>query len=58
LPAVSAATQTSIGERAKALMPISDTLDRLRNVVGERKQALITAAVTGQFDVTTARSSA
>jgi hypothetical protein len=29
--------------------------DRSAALVNERKQALITAAVTGQFDVTTAR---
>lgn len=41
------------GERAEQLMSLADSRIRL---LEERKQTLITAAVTGEFDVTTARA--
>lgn len=50
-------------QRVKSVQNQLERMDRLRNVVvrqidllAERRQALITAAVTGQLDVTTARS--
>lgn len=38
-----------------AVDAVVDSIDRQRSLLAERRQALITAAVTGQIDVTTAR---
>ncbi|MFD6364903.1 hypothetical protein ACFWFX_34455, partial [Streptomyces roseolus] len=40
--------------RVTALDVLQDKLQHQGRVLGERRQALITAAVTGQFDVSTA----
>lgn len=45
-------------EAARAERREVELLRRSQQLLLERKQALITAAVTGQFDVTTARSAA
>jgi type I restriction enzyme S subunit len=54
--------QAQIVNRLEALSDARDAASALfeesRALLAERKQALITAAVTGQFDVTTARSAA
>ncbi|MFF9343220.1 restriction endonuclease subunit S [Streptomyces sp. NPDC014773] len=43
-----------LDERVAALDALQDKLQRQGRVLAERRQALITAAVTGQFDVSTA----
>jgi type I restriction enzyme S subunit len=51
--------QTAVGTIRSSVAALRDRLrlvDRSTQLLQERKQALITAAVTGQFDVTTARS--
>ena len=49
-------TAHMLDEAAEDLRRYEDASGRLINLIQERKQALITAAVTGEFDVTTARS--
>lgn len=56
----------SLGEQKKVVAKLDDEIgsidsigsliDRQLDLLAERRQALITAAVTGQLDVTTARS--
>jgi type I restriction enzyme S subunit len=45
-----------IGESDRVAASLSSLRERQVTLLNERKQALITAAVTGQFDVTTARA--
>lgn len=47
---------SEIAEVEDNMRLLQSQLDRSVRLLAERKQALITAAVTGQFDVTTARS--
>ncbi|MFE5108450.1 restriction endonuclease subunit S [Streptomyces sp. NPDC056663] len=53
-PVVPAAAQREIGEMITKLRPVREAIERSETLAAERRQALITAAVTGQFDVTTA----
>ncbi|MFI6300182.1 hypothetical protein ACIBEJ_51930 [Nonomuraea sp. NPDC050790] len=46
----------SLREQAAALKDLRSTIDRQLMFLAERKQTLITAAVTGQIDATTARA--
>jgi type I restriction enzyme S subunit len=48
----------TLEERRHRLAAFDETLGRSSALLEERKQALITAAVTGQFDVTTPRAAA
>jgi len=45
----------TLTQRQEELLTAGTLLDRSQDLFRERKQALITAAVTGEFDVTTAR---
>ena len=49
-------TAHMLDEAAESLRQYQDASGHLISLLQERKQALITAAVTGKFDVTTARS--
>ena len=51
VPVVTAATQRRIGDRIRRLAPIRERVDRSELLINERKQALITAAVTGQIEI-------
>jgi len=51
IPCVDAAVQRRIGELIRKLAPLRTAVERSAELVRERKQALITAAVTGQLDV-------
>ena len=59
IPRLSATTQRDLASEVSAIAEQTDVLkrdlDRQLALLAERKQALITAAVTGQIDVTTAR---
>lgn len=55
VPGASADEQGEIGDAIRALRPLRDEVRRLMKLLAERRQALITAAVTGQIDVSTAR---
>lgn len=46
-----------IGEQSAEIDEFADALERQVELLRERRQALITAAVTGQFDITTASRS-
>ncbi|MGW0553923.1 restriction endonuclease subunit S [Streptomyces sp. NPDC002926] len=54
VPVVSPAEQREIGEWISNVRPLREVIERSAALAAERRQALITAAVTGQFDVTTA----
>lgn len=58
LPLPPVSTQRKISERLSAysanIRRLRSTMNRQAELLNERRQALITAAVTGQFDVTTA----
>ncbi|MFK4864218.1 restriction endonuclease subunit S [Streptomyces sp. CSMPJR101] len=54
LPAVASAEQHEIGEWITKLRPLREAVARSEALADERRRALITAAVTGQFDVSTA----
>ncbi|WP_285586573.1 restriction endonuclease subunit S [Herbidospora sp. NBRC 101105] len=47
--------QREIGDLIKAIRPLRTQIDRSNTLASERRQSLITVAVTGQIDVTTAR---
>ncbi|ADI06925.1 restriction modification system DNA specificity subunit [Streptomyces bingchenggensis BCW-1] len=54
IPDVSFKEQQEIGEWIKSARPLRIAVDRSNALAIERRQALITAAVTGQIDVSTA----
>ncbi|WP_405723793.1 restriction endonuclease subunit S [Streptomyces sp. NBC_01537] len=54
VPVVPAPEQREIGAWIIKLRPLRNAVERSKALAAERRQALITAAVTGQFDVTTA----
>ncbi|MER6553312.1 MULTISPECIES: restriction endonuclease subunit S [Streptomyces] len=54
IPAVPAAEQREVGKLIEKVRPLHETIERSARLAAERRQALITAAVTGQFDVSTA----
>lgn len=54
LPQVEPAVQHEIGDLITKARPLREKVKRFNERLAERKQALITAAVTGQIDVTTA----
>ncbi|WP_079165781.1 restriction endonuclease subunit S [Streptomyces sp. NRRL S-31] len=54
IPAVPYTEQREIGEWITKLRPLREAVRQSEALATERRQALITAAVTGQFDVTTA----
>lgn len=54
LPTVSPSRQVHVGEVLRSARHLRSPLDRHRRLVQERMHALITAAVTGEFDVSTA----
>lgn len=56
VPVVEKSEQKKIGALLKQVQVLEGETTRYTSLIEERKQALITAAVTGQFDVTTARS--
>ncbi|MDN5852362.1 MAG: restriction endonuclease subunit S [Actinomycetia bacterium] len=49
------ATQRAIGDTIRGLRPLRARVSQMNDLLAERRQALITAAVTGQIDVSTAR---
>jgi type I restriction enzyme, S subunit len=56
VPVVERSEQKKIGALLKQIQVVEDAVTRYTSLIGERKQALITAAVTGQFDVTAVSS--
>lgn len=56
LPLLPVGEQFEIGEAIRAARPLGGHVDLLLGLLAEKRQALVTAAVTGQLDVTTARS--
>ncbi|MGW3654765.1 restriction endonuclease subunit S [Streptomyces sp. NPDC005151] len=54
VPVVPASEQREIGKWITKLRPLRDAVERSKVLATERRQALITAAVTGQFDVSSA----
>ncbi|MFE6101792.1 restriction endonuclease subunit S [Streptomyces laurentii] len=54
IPVVSVEEQHRIGKSIAKLRPLREVIARSALLAAERRQALITAAVTGQFDVSTA----
>ncbi len=54
IPEVPPVEQREIGEWISGVRPLRETIERSATLAAERRQALITAAVTGQFDVSTA----
>ena len=54
IPVVSPDEQREIGDRITRLRPLRELVTRSESFAAERRQVLITAAVTGQFDVSTA----
>lgn len=55
-PDIDPSEQREIGNRIREIRPLEAAVERSAELAAERRQALITAAVTGQLDVTTARS--
>jgi type I restriction enzyme S subunit len=55
VPHVAPLTQHNIGNLIVSIRPLRKEIARFNELLTERRQALITAAVTGQIDVTTAR---
>ncbi|NLE77974.1 MAG: hypothetical protein GX610_00035 [Rhodococcus sp.] len=51
IPKVDVGDQRRIGERIRRLAPLRIVVERSAELVQERKEALITAAVTGQLDL-------
>lgn len=56
IPTVSTREQAEIGDMIRATRPLKASVNRLLALLEERKQAVIAAAVTGDCDVTTAKS--
>ncbi|MFE6226353.1 MULTISPECIES: restriction endonuclease subunit S [unclassified Streptomyces] len=54
LPVVPCDEQREIGASIRRIRPLREAVERSSALAAERRQALITAAVTGQFDVSTA----
>ncbi|MGC2998157.1 hypothetical protein ACPF8X_07100 [Streptomyces sp. G35A] len=54
IPSVALEEQAEIGAWVRAVPPLRARVERSNALAAERRQALITAAVTGQFDVSTA----
>ncbi|GAA1427250.1 hypothetical protein GCM10009601_38170 [Streptomyces thermospinosisporus] len=54
IPVVPCQQQKKIGVEISKVRPLHEAIERSASLVAERRQALITAAVTGQFDVSTA----
>ena len=54
IPVVSTDEQREIGDRITRLRPLRELVTRSESLAAERRLSLITAAVTGQFDVSTA----
>ncbi|MYW21032.1 hypothetical protein GT039_37085 [Streptomyces sp. SID2955] len=54
LPVVPVEEQREIGAAIRRVRPLKELVERSAALAAERRQALITAAVTGQFDVSTA----
>jgi type I restriction enzyme S subunit len=54
IPAVPCDEQHEIGASIRKVGPLKEAVERSAALAAERRQALITAAVTGQFDVSTA----
>ncbi len=54
LPDVPVEEQREIGAAIRRIRPLRELVERSAALAAERRQALITAAVTGQFDVSTA----
>lgn len=54
IPSVSADEQFEIGAWVRSVRPLRVRVEQTNALAAERRQALITAAVTGQFDVSTA----
>lgn len=54
LPIVSVEEQREIGAAIRRIRPLKELVERSAALAAERRQSLITAAVTGQFDVSTA----
>jgi type I restriction enzyme S subunit len=54
IPDVPLRDQREVGEWISAARPIRGAVERSNTLAEERRQALITAAVTGEFDVSTA----
>ncbi|MFF3310027.1 restriction endonuclease subunit S [Streptomyces sp. NPDC002952] len=54
IPVAPTAQQREIGNRISQMSPLREAVERSEVLAAERRQALITAAVTGQFDVSTA----
>ncbi|MGW4082747.1 restriction endonuclease subunit S [Streptomyces sp. NPDC004822] len=54
IPVVPIAEQREIGALISKARPIREVIERSTELAAERRHALITAAVTGQFDVSTA----
>lgn len=54
IPVVSAAEQKEIGNSITKIGPLKAAIERSEVLAAERRRALVTAAVTGQFDVSTA----
>lgn len=54
IPEVATNEQREIGEWIQKMRPLRVSIERSNALALERRQALITAAVTGQFDVSTA----
>ena len=51
IPRIDVVDQRRIGDRIRKLAPLRVAVDRSAELVAERKQALVTAAVTGQLDL-------
>ncbi|MGX4688817.1 hypothetical protein [Streptomyces sp. JNUCC 63] len=54
IPVIPPDEQREIGQWIDRLRPLNEAIERSASLASERSQALITAAVTGQFDVSTA----
>ncbi|MEU5231673.1 restriction endonuclease subunit S [Streptomyces anulatus] len=54
LPVVPVEEQREIGAAIRRVRPLKELVERSAALAAKRRQALITAAVTGQFDVSTA----
>jgi type I restriction enzyme S subunit len=54
IPVVNVEDQREIGDWITKLRPLRKAVARSEALAAERREALITAAVTGQFDVSTA----
>lgn len=55
IPQVEPTVQHQIGSLIKRIRPLREEVKRFNERLTERRQAMVTAAVTGQIDVTTAR---